>query len=130
MKVPKSYEGLFVCVQLAAPVYMFGYGAHVKIKGEQHVMPAPIIKADASGKQSSAMTNLLTGVRVVTVHEDSVVFELYDFEDAATTGTIMTKLVPEQLILSIDRVASVDAALPEVTVHTRAKAQSPSIVMP
>lgn len=129
MKVPKSYEGLFVCVQLAAPVYMFGYGAHVKINGEQHVMPSPIIKTDASGKQSSAMTNLLTGVRVVRVHEDSVVFELYDFDDAGT-GTIMSKLVPSQLILSIDRVSSADAALPEVTVRTRAKAQAPSIVMP
>ena len=132
MKVPKSYEGKFVCAHLGTPVYMCEYGAHVTLEGgKPQLMPAPMMKTVATPegtKQSQAMSNLLTGALVAEVGDDYVVFELFDPDPAGTTGTVTHKLVPSQLILSLDTVQAVEFVMPGVT--RRVPAQPSRIVQP
>lgn len=124
MKVPKSYEGRFVCAHLGAPVYMFQYGAHVRLKAGEYLMPVPMLKqveTPEGPKQSQAMSNLLTGVLVAEVGDDYVVFEIFDPDPSGQTGVVMHKLVPSGLILSLDTVRAVDFRMPTVIVRTAAQ---------
>jgi len=119
MKVPKSYEGKVVAVHLAQPVYMFGYGAHVRIDGVEHVAAAPIMRQVPAGngidgppKQSPAMSNMLVGALVVGVEDDSVTFMLFDPDTSGHKGVTVHKTVPSALIASIDAVVGVDVPMP------------------
>lgn len=116
MKVPKSYEGKLVCAHLGAPVYMFESAGSARIRGADHLVAGPLIKTVRTpdgDKQSQAMSNLLVGALVKEVTDDSVLFELFDPQGpSGLSGSVMHKLVPSALILSLDSVAAVGAPMP------------------
>lgn len=133
MKVPKSYEGRLVCAHLGAPVYMFEYGGSARLGGSEHLVASPLIKAVKTpdgDKQSQAMSNLLVGALVKEVTDDSVLFELFDPQGpTGMSGTIMHKLVPSALILSLDLVAAANVSMPVFTQSAPAN-ESSRIIQP
>lgn len=121
MKIPKSYEGQLVCIHLGAPVYMFEYGAHVTVGNAVLLMPAPIVR-EVQGKdgpvKSQAMSNLLVGVRVEKVEDDSISVHLFvDHPKDPARCAVILKTIPSALVLSIDSVVSHDAEMPPSTQH-------------
>lgn len=95
MKVPKDYKGYVVAIQLARPVYVFSYAAHIRwsIRSEERIAlqhaEAPLSSYTAeeisimvkAGNQDdiereSVMRDAFPGVLVVDVADDSVTFAL------------------------------------------------------
>ncbi len=134
MKVPEEYLGQLVAIQLARPVYIYDYAAHVrllvrdKVNEEmimlQHVM-VPNVK-DAQELAALQLQNVpipmreatmdkLQAVQVVAIADDSVTVEMMMPSQDGTTMRVVRKTIPSSLILSCDRMVEFDRTPPEVT---------------
>lgn len=142
MKVSPELVGKVVAIQLARPVYMFEYAAHVKwpgvIEGEQamvHPMMLPppdppsgmTHASDASPKVS--VSELLLGALVKEVGDTYIEVALYDISRDGQVCNVMLKTVPSALILSIDRMDGFEVPVPDVITRKRAEAPAGKIIL-
>lgn len=136
MKVPEEYIGQLVAIQLARPVYIYDYAAHVKLPMEaeqmmlQHVMvpackPEEIAQLQLGNQpipMREATLDKLQAVQVKRIEEDSVTVEMMMPSQDGTVMRVVRKTIPSSLILSIDRMVAFDRTPPEVTHKTFASA--------
>ena len=138
MKVPANYVGKVVGIHLARPVYVFEYGAHARVGGEERALPVPLqmgrtIVDDDGQKQTKvepATTDMLMGAVVREITDDAIEVDLFVAHrgpegQELPRGAVMRKRIPSSLIMSIDTVSDHDAEMPV----SRRRAAS-SIVMP
>ncbi len=118
MKVSQGLVGEIVSIQLARPVYMTDYKAHIKTRdGRERMMGSPIMTETGKGPGPVVM-DILLGCDVLEVTEDSVRVAII------TDNNIIQKTIPSALIACIDRVVAFESdELPAVTERQRAVAQ-------
>jgi len=123
MKVPKSFEGCMVSVQLGRPLYTFEYGAHVKARDKDLFMVVPVMKqaADKGGnaRMVADASEVIIGAMVDEVTDDSVVLKLFVPDQDNKGGIVVRLVIPSALILNMIELFEYDAALPTMVRHQR-----------
>jgi hypothetical protein len=111
MKIPKEDEGKTVTIELGRAMYIMDYAAHVKYAdGHKALIGEPVMRGTAGEAQPIAM-NLLIGVRMLEVAEDSVLVSM------VTPGSNYSRIrVPSSLVVAVTEItAHQPPDLPEVT---------------
>ncbi len=102
MKIPKEDVGKTVTIELARPIYIMDYAAHVTYPDGQKGLIGEPLKASAAKDAPPIAMPLLIGVQVAEVGEDSVMVSML------TPGGNQSLIrVPDALI----------AAVTEITAH-------------
>ncbi len=125
MKVSPELVGHMVSIQLARPVYMTDYKAHVQTKdGRALLMGEPIMTDTAKGTGPVVM-DILLGCDVIAVTEDSVKVAII-----VGAGNVVHKTIPSALIAAIDEVVAFESdALPTVTERKRAATSQSKLIL-
>lgn len=142
MKVPKSLEGRMVAVQLARPVYVFEYAAHIVLEGVSMLVPkmmlAPAVPLEEAQNlainnrhvlMKPVMRDLLEIVQVKAVHDDCITVEmLVPLQNQDAYVSTVHKTIPSALIVSIDEVVQHEMPAPTLTQMVRQPAESKPLV--
>ena len=136
MKIPKSYEGKWVGLHLARPVYMFEYGAHVKWRDLDGLMPQLMMKPSGpppgpgeEPKLAPAATDMIMGARVVTVTDDTIELLLYVPDADNQGGVLMRSMLPSALVIHVATVEEYDVSPPPEVVSKQRQPQPKSRVI-
>ena len=124
MKLEEVYEGKTVTIELGLAIYIMDYAAHVKYAtGDAGLIGKPLMQG--SGKDAAPIAmNLLIGVRVMKVTEDSVVV------DMLTPGNNLSRIkVPDALIVAVTEIIAYQPELPTVTVFERQATPGSKIIL-
>ncbi len=142
MRIDPALVGHMIAVQFARPVYMYEYGAHVRLNGQskEHLMAQPIMTPDCTQEQAKAALatgvmppmkqmarDVLVGVLVSAVTEDSVTFDCLTPAPDGQSMMMVRKTVPSTIVVSIDEVVDHDMPLPAATRQVRAPAAAPPV---
>jgi len=125
MFIPDHFIGKLVAIQLREPVYVLGYGAHVQLRGVEHLVPQPIqelmvTREEAKRLQTEglqvptrhAMTNFLPVVLLKSYGMGSIVVELLD------SGTVIEKVIDLELVVGLDLVTGHNQPMPQLVDKT------------
>ena len=126
MKVSPELVGHMITVQLARPLYMIDYVAHLKysdgrtlLMGEP--MKIPVGSPGTNQEMKPVLMDILYGVTVVDVTDDSMTVKQLTPSQASVVHTF-----PSSLILNIAEVVSAIAEeLPTATTTRREVASAP-----
>jgi hypothetical protein len=116
MKVSPELVGRVVSVQVARPLYMIDYAAHMAYAdGRKLLSGEPLMTENANGKGPVAM-DILLGAEVVAVAEDNITVAIL-----MPSQSIVHHMIPSALIVDIAEVKVFESeVLPTITTRKRA----------
>ena len=123
-----EYVGKMVSIQLARPVYIFVYAAHVDYEGKEHMIPQPLERSSPDGKKQVVTSDMLPGAYVRSVGGGFMRVELFD-ETETGLGNLMAKTIPLGIIVSIDEVLAFEVESPKTTTRIRQQPEQNKVIL-
>lgn len=125
MKVSTELVGRIVSIQLARPVYITDYKAHVQTKDGRSLLMGEPVMTDTPKGPGPVVMDILLACDVIAVSEDSVKVALI-----VGNGNVIHKTIPSALIAAIDEVVAFESdSLPTVTERKRAPIAASKLIL-
>jgi hypothetical protein len=120
MKVSPELIGRVVSIQVAAPLYMIDYAAHLKYADGRQMLAGDVAMTKEGKEGSPVAMNVFSTAEVVAVTDDSVTVALL-----LPSRALVHKTIPERIIMSIDEVKAFEVSDedgPQATVYRHQQA--------